>query len=64
MLPQIAVLLNYVARRDWQNLFSREILNQLDFIVADAMIFSNKQAKTNKQIAWKQEGTPSSEHSW
>lgn len=31
-----------VARRDWPNLFSKEALNQVDYILADAMIFPNK----------------------
>jgi hypothetical protein len=35
-----------VARRDWQNVFSKKILNQVDYILADAMIFPNKDGKT------------------
>ena len=31
-----------VSRRDWQSIFSTENLNKLDFILADALIFPNK----------------------
>jgi len=31
-----------VARRNWPNLYSKENLDQLDYILADAMIFPNK----------------------
>ena len=30
-----------VSRRDWLNIYSKEVLNQLDFILADALIFPN-----------------------
>jgi hypothetical protein len=35
-----------VSRRDWANLFSKETLNKVDYILADAMIFPNKTGKT------------------
>lgn len=35
-----------VSRRDWHNIFSKETLNQVDYILADAMIFPNKDGKT------------------
>jgi len=31
-----------VSRRDWQNIFSSEALKKVDYILADAMIFQNK----------------------
>jgi hypothetical protein len=31
-----------VSRRDWLNLFSKEVLKQVDYILADAMIFPDK----------------------
>ena len=31
-----------VSRRDWQNLFSKDVLKKVDYILADAMIFPNK----------------------
>ena len=34
-----------VSRRDWSNVYSKEVLNQLDFILADALIFPNKEGK-------------------
>lgn len=34
-----------VARRDWPNIFSEETLDQTDFILADAMIFPNKEGR-------------------
>ncbi|UCG27697.1 MAG: glycosyl hydrolase, partial [Bacteroidales bacterium] len=34
-----------VSRRDWPNIFSKEILDQVDFILADAMIFHNKEGR-------------------
>lgn len=34
-----------VSRRDWPNLFSKAILNQVDYILADAMIFPNEDGK-------------------
>jgi len=35
-----------VSRRNWPDLYSKEILNQVDYILADAMIFPNKDGKT------------------
>ena len=35
-----------VARREWPKLFSKEALNQVDYILADAMIFPNKDGRT------------------
>jgi hypothetical protein len=35
-----------VARRDWPRMFSKEALNQVDYILADAMIFPNKEGRT------------------
>jgi hypothetical protein len=35
-----------VSRRDWPKIFSKEILNQVDYILADAMIFPNKEGRT------------------
>jgi histidinol phosphatase-like PHP family hydrolase len=35
-----------VSRRDWYNRFSKEILNQLDYILADALVFPNKDGRT------------------
>jgi hypothetical protein len=34
-----------VSRRDWPNVYSIEMLNQLDFILADALIFPNKEGR-------------------
>ena len=34
-----------VSRRDWPNVYSKEVLNQLDFILADALIFPNKEGR-------------------
>jgi hypothetical protein len=34
-----------VSRRDWPNIFSKEALKQVDYILADAMIFPNKDGK-------------------
>ena len=34
-----------VSRRDWYNRFSKEILNQLDYILADALVFPNKDGR-------------------
>lgn len=34
-----------VSRRDWQNIFSGEVLKMVDYILADAMIFQNKQGQ-------------------
>lgn len=34
-----------VSRRDWSNIFSKETLSQVDYILADAMIFPNKDGK-------------------
>jgi hypothetical protein len=34
-----------VTRRDWTEIFSKEVLNQVDYILADAMIFPNKEGK-------------------
>ena len=34
-----------VARRDWTRIFSKETLNKVDYILADAMIFPNKEGK-------------------
>jgi hypothetical protein len=31
-----------VSRRDWLNIFSKEVLKKVDYILADAMIFPNK----------------------
>lgn len=31
-----------VSRRDWQNIFSSDVLKKVDYILADAMIFQNK----------------------
>jgi histidinol phosphatase-like PHP family hydrolase len=31
-----------VSRRDWHKIFSKEVLNQVDYILADALIFPNK----------------------
>lgn len=35
-----------VSRRDWYELFSQEILDQIDYILGDAMIFQNKEGRT------------------
>ncbi len=35
-----------VSRRDWPNIFSKEALSQVDYILADAMIFPNKEGRT------------------
>ncbi len=35
-----------VSRRDWTGIFSREMLNQVDYILGDAMIFANKEGQT------------------
>ena len=35
-----------VSRRDWSNVFSREALSQVDYILADAMIFPNREGRT------------------
>jgi histidinol phosphatase-like PHP family hydrolase len=49
LLTRIALAKKYnlylglqVNRRDWQNIFSKENLSKLDFILADALIFQNK----------------------
>jgi hypothetical protein len=34
-----------VSRRDWLSLFSKEVLKQVDYILADAMIFPDKNGK-------------------
>ncbi len=34
-----------VSRRDWLSIFSKEVLNKVDYILADAMIFPNKNGK-------------------
>jgi hypothetical protein len=34
-----------VSRRDWPNIFSKETLSHVDYILADAMIFPNKDGK-------------------
>jgi hypothetical protein len=34
-----------VSRRDWLNIFSKEVLMKVDYILADAMIFPNKEGK-------------------
>lgn len=34
-----------VARRDWHNVFSKEILSKVDYVMADGMIFPNKEGK-------------------
>lgn len=34
-----------VSRRDWSHIFSKEALQQVDYILADAMIFPNKEGK-------------------
>jgi len=34
-----------VSRRDWLNIFSKEILKKVDYILADAMIFTNKDGR-------------------
>ena len=34
-----------VSRRDWQKIFSKEALSKVDYILADAMIFPNKEGK-------------------
>jgi len=34
-----------VSRRDWLNIFSKEVLKKVDYILADAMIFPNKDGK-------------------
>lgn len=34
-----------VARRDWPKIFSKETLNEVDYILADAMIFPNKEGR-------------------
>jgi hypothetical protein len=34
-----------VSRRDWLNIFSKEVLKKVDYIIADAMIFPNKGGK-------------------
>jgi hypothetical protein len=31
-----------VSRRDWQNIFSKDVLKKVDYILADALIFPNK----------------------
>lgn len=31
-----------VSRRDWQNIFSKEVLKKVDYILADAMIFADR----------------------
>jgi hypothetical protein len=31
-----------VSRRDWQNIFSKDVLKQVDYILADALIFPDK----------------------
>ena len=35
-----------VSRRDWTGIFSKEALDQVDYILGDAMIFPNKDGKT------------------
>ncbi len=35
-----------VSRRDWPNIFSKEALNKVDYVLADAMIFPDKAGKT------------------
>ena len=35
-----------VSRRDWQTIFSKEVLDQVDYIIGDAMIFPNKEGRT------------------
>jgi hypothetical protein len=34
-----------VSRRDWQDIFSKEVLKKVDYILADAMIFPNKDGR-------------------
>lgn len=34
-----------VSRRDWQTMFSKNVLSQADYILADAMIFPNKEGR-------------------
>jgi hypothetical protein len=34
-----------VSRRDWLNIFSKEVLKKVDYILADAMIFPNKDGR-------------------
>lgn len=34
-----------VSRRDWLNIFSKDVLNQVDYILADAMIFPDKNGR-------------------
>lgn len=34
-----------VSRRDWLNIFSKEVLKKVDYILADAMIFQNKEGR-------------------
>ena len=35
-----------VSRRDWPTIFSKEVLDQVDYIIGDAMIFPNKEGRT------------------
>lgn len=35
-----------VSRRDWTEIFSKEVLNQVDYVIGDAMIFANKAGNT------------------
>jgi hypothetical protein len=50
-----------VSRRDWQDIFSKEVLKKVDYILADAMIFPNKDGRmmriwvTNTQFGEPQE---------
>ena len=34
-----------VSRRDWQNIFSKEVLKKVDYILADALIFPDKDGR-------------------